>query len=339
MSAPKFLIALLLVVFLAACAGPRQPDWTTGASREYPADAWLVGVGIDQDRGKAEDRARAEIAKTFQVQIRAVDHSSESHRLSRVGRMVDTEYRQEVSAELMAATDKRLAGVRIAEIWVDDRTGDCHALAVLDRQATARGLRGEIREIDERILDRMAAIEGVSSEARQLGGYLQVLTLLEQRRLLAADLRVVDPAGRIADPPYAAAEVAQRADRTASAIRIGFQIEEDSAQTVRGALVQALAAVGIYQSPAGQENLFLRGMITVENYVRGGLNWSTASARLELVDGSGTVFDSVHTAVREGSQVDGRAESLARQQLGERLAPMIVERLGRMGEGRDHVGR
>ncbi len=325
----KRLVVLSLILFLAACAGPRQPDWTVGASRDYPADAWLTGVGIDRDRGRAEDRARAEIAKTFQVQIRSVDHSSESHRLSRVGRLVDTAYNQEVSAQLTAATDKMLAGVRIAQVWIDERTGEVYALAVLDRQATARGLRGELREIDERLLDRMARTERLSSEARRLGEYLQMLTLHEQRRLLAADLRVVDPAGRIAEPPYTAAEIARRADQAAAAIRIRLQLDEDAGEVVRGSLVRALASIGIYQSASGEENLLLRGIVTVENYFRGGLNWSTASVQVELVDGTGTVFDSVRTSVREGSQVEGRAEGLARQQLGDRLAPLIVERLGR----------
>ncbi len=324
------LVALSLVLVLSACATPRAPEWTTGASRDYPADAWMTGVGVDRERARAEDRARAEIAKTFQVQVRAFDRSSESHRLSRVGRLVESEYNQEVSADLSATTDKMLAGVRIAEVWRDERSGEFHALAVLDRQSTARGLRAEIRELDERILDRVTQAERIASEARRLGEYLNVLSLLERRRLLAADLRVVDPASRMADPPYAASEIARRADESAGAIRIGLQLDGDRGELVRGSLVRALAAVGIYQSSAaGQENLLLRGGVTVTNYACSGLNWSTALVQIELVDGSGTAFDSVRTSVREGSQVDGRAEDLARQQLGDRLAPLIVERLGR----------
>ena len=68
------------------------------------------------------------------------------------------------------------------------------------------------------------------------------LSTLERRRGIAADLRVVDPAGWVAEPPYAAGEIGGRIDREAASVRIGVELEGDRQGIVAGALVRALAS-------------------------------------------------------------------------------------------------
>jgi hypothetical protein len=329
----RFIIVIAVLAMVTGCAGPRQPDWTLGKSQSYPAESWLVGVGVDRDRGRAEDRARAEIAKIFQVEIRATDKSEESHRLSQVGKLTSAEYAQTVSAELTAKTNKILAGVSIAEVWQNPKTGEWQVLAALDRLRVARGLRSELQGIDDRMTDLVGRAEGRLSPPRRLGVYLQALRLADERRRIAADLRIVEPSGWVVEAPYAAHEIASRADRAAANLRIGLQVSEDQPAIVQGALVRALAEVGILQAPAADQNLVLRGAITTDSYHTGGpMLWSMASAQFELLDGEGTVLDSLRSSVREGSQISGRAEILAREKLGEKLAAQIIERLGYLGE-------
>lgn len=331
----RIVMIIAILVLAAGCAGTKQPDWTMGKSQDYPVESWLLGVGIDRDRGRAEDRARAEIAKIFQVEIRAIDKSEESHRLSQVGKLASSEYAQNVSAELTAKTDKILAGVRIVEIWQHPKNGEWQVLAGLDRLRVARGLRGDLQGIDDRLTDLVARAEGRLSPPRRLGVYLQALRLADERRRIAADLRVVEPSGWVVEAPYSAHEIASRADNAAAAIRIGLQLGEEPPAIVQGALVRALADVGILQAPPSEQNLVVRGTITVDSYATGGpLLWSMASAQMELLDGEGTVLDSLRSSVREGSQVSGRAEILAREKLGEKLAAQVIERLGYLAGAR-----
>ena len=52
-----------------------------------------------------------------------------------------------------------------------------------------------------------------------------------------------------------------------------------------------------------------------------------ASAQVEFIEPSGTVLDSERISIREGSQVVSRADILAREKLGEKLALALVDRL------------
>ena len=70
-------LAWIGLLFLAACAPP-LPDWAGGVSEDYPAELYLLGVGAGPDRTMAEDRARAAIAKVFEVRIVSEDTSVES---------------------------------------------------------------------------------------------------------------------------------------------------------------------------------------------------------------------------------------------------------------------
>jgi hypothetical protein len=320
----RTLMLSALLLALASCA-PRPPQWIAGPSEQYPVAAWFTGVGIDTDRVRAEDRARAEIAKIFEVQVHARDVSSESHWLSRTEAGASEEYRQQVAAELSAGTDRVLSGVRIAEVWTD-KGGRVHALAVLDRLRAAQALRGELAELDLETAETVRRAEAQAVPLRRLGGYLQALQLLERRRPLAGDLALVDPSGIVPAAPYGAADISSRADAAAADIRLGVELDGDRDRVVQGALIRALAEVGFRLAPAGEADLLLRGGVTMESYAVAPLQWAVATAQVEFVGADGAPLDAVRASVREGSQVAGRAETLAREKLGERLASLLLER-------------
>jgi len=325
------ILAGLLLVQLFACT-PRPPEWTDGNSEKYPAAAYLVGVGAAPERAVAEDRARAEVAKIFQVQIHSREANIESEWLSRAGEQVAGEYRQSVEAELTATTDKVLAGVQIAEVWRDEKGGGYQALAILDRLRAARGLRSELDDIDLEVREQVRQAEAKPAGLRRLGHYLQALSTLERRRGIAADLRVVDPAGWVAEPPYAAGEIGGRIDREAASVRIGVELEGDRQGIVAGALVRALAGLGMHLAPAAERDLLVRGTVDMEQFSTGEpWQWSIASAQVEFVEADGTLLDTLRASVKEGSQVAMRSETLAREHLGEKLAALVLARIGSLG--------
>jgi hypothetical protein len=324
------ILTILIVFALTACGGARVPDWTGGKSDRYPESLYLLGHGVDVVRGRAEDRARAEIAKIFEVRIRLTESSSEFHHLSKAGKLVAEEYGQAVEAELTATTDKILQGVRIAELWKDERSGGFHALAVLDRLQTTRALRGDLDDLDRLLMKRMSQAEAAPSPARAFGSYLQAGKFLEKRRGNAADLRVADPAGWVAESPVSAAELATRLDRAVAAIRLGIDLEGDAQEIVRGAMTRALAGRGLPLTLVAEPNLLIKGTVVLESYRTGDpLFWTVAAGQVVIVDDNGTVLDTVRVSVREGSRVEGRAEMLAREKLGERLAAQLVSFLSK----------
>lgn len=335
----KALFILLAGVALLAGCAPKPPDWVLGRSASYPAEAYLTGIGVDRDRGKAEDRARSEVAKIFAVEIHARDESSELFRMSHMGEAAaDREYSQSAQTELVATTDKILQGVRIAEVWQEKRTGPYHVLAVLDRLRAAAALRGELNELDQSVLEQVRRAEAAATPMRRLGAYLQALDALEKRRTAAADLRVVDPSGWVAEPPYPAAAVAARAEEAARGIRLGVELEGDREGIVRGALIRALAGVGMKLAPPWEQDLILRGEVKIEEYqAEEPWHWSIATAQVEFAESGGTPIDALRISVREGSRIAERSRSLALERLGGKLAGALMERI--RGLGAEHRQR
>ncbi len=323
------LVALVLSA-LAGCGAPRPPAWTLDPGSGYPAGAFLTGVGVAASRGAAEDQARSEIAKIFQVSIHSQVTSSESQVQSRVGALAAAEYSQQARAELTATTDKALSGVRIAELWPDPRSGEFYALAVLDRLAAARPLRGELNDLDLTIADQARQAEEAASPTRRLGYYLAALRAMDRRRTVAGDLQVLEPSGQVAEPPRAAAELAAGADRAAGEIRLDIELEGDRDGIVKGSLVRALTAVGMRLAPAGESNLTVRGEVTASPYTTGEpWQWTLASAQIDLLDGRGReLLDTLRATIREGARQADRSDTLAREKLGEKLAVLLVGRIG-----------
>lgn len=326
---------LLLLIVLAGCSGPQPPAWTLNPGDSYPPAAYLTGVGFDRGRIGAENQARAEIAKIFQVTIHALVSSSEAQSQSRVGALAVSGYSQDARSELTATTDKALSGVRIAEVWAHPETGEHYALAVLDRLAAARPLRGELNDIDLAVTEQVRLAEEATSPTRQLGHYLTALKALERRRVLAADLHILEPSGWVADPPHTAGTLAARADRAASQIRIGIELSGDHGDIVKGSLVRALAEVGMKLAPEFDRNLTIRGAVDTERYATDdSWQWSVASAQIDLLEGEGTLLDTLRSTVREGSRQPDRSDTVARENLGRKLAALLIATLGALDQGR-----
>ncbi len=326
------LAAPLCGLLLLAGCGPKAPAWTHGASDLYPPEAFLTGVGTAAERNVAEDRARSAIAKVFAVEIRATETSSESFWLSRAGASGGSEYRQSAQAELSATTDRVLSGVRIAEVWRQGEKGDHYALAVLDRRQAARPLHSALAELDQGAVEAVRLAEETESPVRKLAYYMRALDSLAQRRAVASDLRILAAGGHVAAAPYATAEIAARADRVAGTIHIGVELEGDREGIVRGALIGALAGIGMRLAPVYEQDLVLRGRVTVEEYrTEDPWRWSVAAAQVEFAEADGAVIDSARLTVREGARIAERSRTQALERLGGDLAVVLVEKIGTLG--------
>jgi hypothetical protein len=321
---------LLVVVLLSGCSGPVRPAWVDGPVQLYPQHAYFTGVGSGPDRALAEDRARAEIAKILRADVSSRQSSEEAHWLTRSGVAATESYRQAVSSEISVVSGRVLEGVRIAELWRDSQGGSYHALALLDRLATTATLRERFDALDARLVAEVARIDQATTPVAALGAALRALATQRQAREVAADLRIVDPGGFAGGTTaVSAAELVTRADRAAAAIRVAIALDNDRDGIVAAGLLAALVECGV--RPAGEEaaNLKLVGTVQIEEYPASGtINWSIATARLALADGAGQVSDQLAVTVREGSQSAQRAETLARELLGKRLAAALIERIG-----------
>lgn len=143
------------ILLLAACSGlskgERPPDWVSGDAGEWPAASWLLGRGNAGTLDEASNRARAELARIFEVEVQV--ESSDQQVFERRSGGVDGQASEYTSLIITRSIDthsrKIIRGASIGGTWQDPQTGNWHALATLSRQASAQSLRQEISALDE----------------------------------------------------------------------------------------------------------------------------------------------------------------------------------------------
>jgi len=169
--------------------------WVDNAVKTYPPDRFLTGVGIAPDRKTAEQRALAELEKTF---AKAISGRITMQRES-IGKLSDRLNRELI--ELAAASrgsslNAILAFSRLAEIFVEKKPqATIYALAVLDRPACTRQLENRVRQLDRR-LKEIVGRSRQTEERMQPGLKSELLQVFIRREALDAALALTHKTGK-----------------------------------------------------------------------------------------------------------------------------------------------
>jgi len=150
-----------------SAARPR-PEWAgDGVPASYPPELYLTGVGSAEQGGKndyktlamAEDRARAELAKSIRVRVQSeFDNAARLVTESASGKTATLQDRNETTDRIRSRADVELEGVHVVDRWFDRPSGTYWALAALERTTAGR-----------RLLDRMEQLRRQSAVDRELG--------------------------------------------------------------------------------------------------------------------------------------------------------------------------
>src|ERR1700742_1646765 len=112
------ILTATMILLLAACGsakpGDARPDWVNGNSSQFPASAYLTGHGQGDTMRDANDRARAELAKNFSVNVSEQSTDSSSYSQNTAGPAKNS---LDVSRDIHTRTDQLLTGVEISETW------------------------------------------------------------------------------------------------------------------------------------------------------------------------------------------------------------------------------
>lgn len=325
-----FALCGVFLLLTSGCA-PKVPDWIAGHSPNYPEDAWLIGVGSAEKRQDAEDRARAALARIFSVSIQSTQSSSESVWLNRLASGERSGYEQKASSKLITTTNRILTGARIAEVW-EKQPREIYALAVLDRSRAAHPLRQELADIDLAISNDLTSAKKQTHAIERLASYLRALQRYKRRDQLAADLAILVPSGYVVAAPASAAEVAGWAEKTAADIRLDLKLAGDEKGVVEGAMISALAKLGLVPRVNQPGDMQIDARIQLEPYQGNGpLHWVMATVETRFLLPDGQPLDALRKSVREGSQVESRARILALEKIGDALATAVVQKLFSLG--------
>ena len=159
-------VAIALMIGLAACGGP--PKWVkqgSGAFNEKDSKGFYgVGsvVGVRNEPlawDTAENRARAEIAKTFETYTGYLmrDYAASTT----AGDFTKNTEEQNVERAIKTVTTTTLSGVRPIERYKDDKTGTYYVLAKLNLEEMknnleqAKELNAEVRDYVRKNADKL----------------------------------------------------------------------------------------------------------------------------------------------------------------------------------------
>ena len=278
---------LLLPLAFGACSNNikpenARPDWVLGQSAKYPAGSYLTGHGQADNMAVAKDRARADLAKIFAVNIseQTKDVSSYTHTDATAQNTLD------VSRNISTRTDRVLSGVEISDTWQDPQTQQYYALATLSRGKADASLRQQIIDLDASTQSALNQANASSDLFDKIAAASQAVDAQQTRAGLQSALQAVDITGRGIPPQWPLGKL--QGDRTAllRQLQISAAAVGNDASDVKTLLTGALANAG-FTVEDGAPYTLTANLSYTNLLPRGdGWYWITGSLQVSLAGGA-----------------------------------------------------
>jgi len=144
------------------------PAWIAEPQKDLSPSRYWVGVGQARSLAGAQDKARAEIAKIVQSNIKSQDQYNtvvEQNTNQNEGKeRVSIQAQQSV----LVLTDVDLSHITIRQTYQDAKTGDYYALAVLDKQSAIEQFEGAVEQLQAGLNGYVQQAEQAQTEDRLL---------------------------------------------------------------------------------------------------------------------------------------------------------------------------
>ena len=313
----SMLLILLLSVFTACSQGPKpnaQPGWILGQDANYPSSSYLLGRGQGDNLAIAKDRARADLAKNFSVNVSEQLKDISAYTQSTAGPAKNS---QDVSRSLSTRTDEMLRGVEIGETWQDPVTQEYYALAVLSRLKADAALRQQISDLDASTRSYLNQSQASNDLFVKIANATRAVDAQTTRTGLQQELQVVDITGRGMPPIWPLGQL--QADRSAllARLKITAAATGQDADAVQPILAGALANAGF--TVAGGGDYTMTANLNYANLaLRGdGWYWITGTLQVTLEANNGGQAHGVH---RWEVKVSATDPQLVHQRLMDQIA-------------------
>ncbi len=326
-------IPLIMLILCVGCAkGPAIPDWLESEPAAYPASRYLCGRGQGATAGLARDRARADLAKVFEVAVR--ESSSERLQWQQGGTGKDG-LQTSISRDIQMQTSQVINGVQIAQTWRAEGGGDYHALAVLDRLQTGNRLRAEIDALDRETEQNIGRARRDEPLPEKVSAAYNALDAQLRRQHPQKMLRIVDLTGNGLTSRYQLAKLKSDFESLLDRWQIGLVVARDDLGQADAILAGALGNAGIrHLASAARAEYQLRADLGSEKLkTTDGWNWVRGTLRVSLIEtASGNVIGSHHWSYKSSARQAEMAEVRARAQLSSLLAQDLLGVLVQFGD-------
>lgn len=327
LSVITFISALTLL--MGGCATkPSQPDWVVGDSAKYQSAQYLTGRGQAGTQEEAKDRARADLAKVFQVAVVADSEDVQSFKTDPAGGL--GQYEGQSSRRILTSTEQIVRGIQIAELWQDPATRNHHALAVLPRLQAASALRQQINLLDDAVRNNIEQSRKNTDLFLKIAAASRALDTQLEREGLQKSLQVVDITGRGQETALSSAKLKSDLDELLKRVRIASQISSDSPAALADIVGGALAQAGFMIETGDRPDFSLKSKLNLTDMgLSGGWYWQRGTLEITLTEVSsgrvrGTKRWSLKSSATDKETAVRRALDQADEVLKKELGSVII---------------
>ncbi len=285
-------LLLSAIVFISACSSTgtknnNQPDWIDSHSKHYPAQLYLSGQGMADNLNDAKDRARADLAKQFEVAINERSLQQQQYSKQQQGDQSTEKLEQSVSRQLSTQTTRTIQGIEIADSWHDQANHRHYALAVLSRNKARQNFEQQINTLDEKSRQKLKQAESETDSLRKTALVQQAINTQQQRLGIQSALQVVDASGRGKPATTSLAELKRTRDSLINNITLSPETRGTLAQKLQAILSGSVANAGFQVSAASQSDYTLLAEAKLDPpFKQKNWHWLRGTLELRLIDNS-----------------------------------------------------
>lgn len=301
MKLPLTVVFVATALIFGGCATkPTQPDWVAGDSAKYTNTQYLIGRGQASTIEDAEDRARADLAKIFQVAVAVRSEDVQSYKSAPENSAGPGQYTGESSRHITTRTDQIISGIQIAEIWQDPVSKTRYALAILPRMQTAASLREQINQLDDATQASIDQSKNTADLFIKIAAASKAVESQLEREGLQKALQVVDITGRGVDPKFSSGKLSADMDDLLKRVRIAPKVAEGSAPGLDEIVAGALSHAGFMIATGDKPDYFLTASLKLADLgLKEGWYWQRGDLEVTLSEAvTGRVRGTQHWFVK-----------------------------------------
>lgn len=279
-----------------------QPDWIHGQPLDYPDSSYLTATGSASKVELAKDRALANLAKIFELQVREFSTTTQDVQTHKSDGIESVKASARIASTVNVHTNKLINGARIAEQWQHPDDLTYHALAVLDRAQASNNVRGEIDRLDREIAFTMTGAETSAPGLAKVAALQSAIAMQTERNILQKTLKILDLEGRGKPSSWNLAEMKAQQLRSLKALNMKAVVLADSVGELDELIQGAMATAGFQSASDEQLYTLSASMETQQAMRKQGWYWLRGTLKLRLVDPEGVVLGNKAWPLKVSSQ-------------------------------------
>jgi hypothetical protein len=275
-----------MVLVIGGCATkPVQPDWITGDSAKYKSSQYLIGRGQATTTEEAKDRARADLAKIFQVAVTANSEDVQRFKSDSTVAGGAGQYSGESSRHISTRTDQIISGIQIAEVWQDPVSKTQHVLAILPRLQAAASLRQQISQLDDATQGSIGQSKMSSDLFIKIAAASKAVESQQERDGLQKTLQVVDITGRGVEPEFNIGRLKADMDDLLKRVKIAPKVVEGSTPGLAEIVAGALSHAGFMIDTGEKPDFLLTASLNLTDLgLKEGWYWQRGNLEISLTE-------------------------------------------------------